>query len=228
MEDVFIEIGGKEYRLDISETPEDRYDGLSDEYELPDNEGMIFIFDDEGPHPMVMRGMEFAIDIIHLTNEGIITGVVSAEPKDNRSFSGSNDSLYVIELVKGQAKEQGIKIGTQINLPSEFTQYVADRQGIGVAKHGGIATLKQGAHVKKYIPKVVDIAELPDHLQVLDHNGEIISNIKLGARIFSIPHTKQLVDTAMQGDTPENLKKLGQMMIEIIIKQDTQKPEYST
>jgi uncharacterized membrane protein (UPF0127 family) len=227
METIQIMIGNKPYILDVSETEEDRYEGLSADMELPDNEGMVFVFDEEGPHPMVMRGMEFPLDIIHITQEGVVTAVATGNPDDTMEFAGDTGSMYVIELAAGEAEEQGIRIASHIKLPAKLTQYIADRQGIGMAKNGGTPTLKEGAHVKKYNVQLTDIPELPDHLQVLDDGGKVISNIKLGARIFSQPHTKMLIEAAQAGDDPESLKKLGQMMVDMIHKQDTQPPEYS-
>ena len=45
MEETNIKIGSKRYKVKLAETPKDQEDGLQNVSELPENEGMLFIFD---------------------------------------------------------------------------------------------------------------------------------------------------------------------------------------
>lgn len=61
-------------------------------------------------------------------------------------------------------------------------------------------------------------------MQVLDDTGKVLMNIRGGERIFSIPHTEQLITKVERGDAaPE---QLGELMSKIIHIQNTQEPEY--
>ena len=228
MNSLALKIGTKIYELEIAETADDLYEGLSGDDQIDPNEGMFFIFDEDGTHGMVMRGMDFPIDIIHLSQEGIVNTIASAEIDDPISYEGDVTTRFVIELMKGQATEAGLSVGDTIKLPVELHEYLAKTRGVGIARNGGTPTANASTRVKEYNIKVTDIPEQSDHLQVLGHDGEVLSNIKMGARIFSRPHTKILVEAAKIGDSPENLKALGQLMVQMIYKQDTQEPEYST
>ena len=46
MESLNISIGNKEYKVTVAETDEDREHGLQGVAELPEDEGMLFIFDE--------------------------------------------------------------------------------------------------------------------------------------------------------------------------------------
>ena len=227
MEDIVIQLGLKSYTLEIVETEEDRYDGLSAYDYIDEDEGMLFIFPHDGEHPMVMRGMEFPIDIIHLSQNGIITSINTGQVGDTVAYAGDPNSRYVIELLAGQVEEADLRVGMRIKLPASLAEYLANQYGVGMARKGGAPTITNGSP-KVYDVKVTDIPAKESQLQVLDHEGKVISNIDMGARIFSRPHTKLLVETAKKGDDPENLKELGRLLVEMIYKQDTQEPEYST
>ena len=45
MQKVKINIGSKEYNVSLAQTEEEKYEGLQGVTKLPENEGMLFIFD---------------------------------------------------------------------------------------------------------------------------------------------------------------------------------------
>lgn len=47
MKEIKIEIAGKGYKVKLAETDEQQKQGLQDVTELADNEGMLFVFDEE-------------------------------------------------------------------------------------------------------------------------------------------------------------------------------------
>lgn len=47
MKEIKIEIGNKEYKVKLAETEEQQEQGLQNVEKLEDNEGMLFIFDEE-------------------------------------------------------------------------------------------------------------------------------------------------------------------------------------
>lgn len=83
---------------------------------------------------------------------------------------------------------------------------------------------KRGGSIQMYEE---DVIAKKGFLQVLDDTGKVLMNIRGGERIFSIPHTEQLIAMAKKvarGDAaPE---QLGELMSKIIYIQNTQEPEY--
>jgi len=47
MKEIKVHIAGKTYKVKLAETEEDKHKGLQGVTELPEDEGMLFIFDDE-------------------------------------------------------------------------------------------------------------------------------------------------------------------------------------
>lgn len=79
-------------------------------------DGMLFIFGDEGSHPIWMLNMRFSIDIIWLDSRKRIVKIVrDARPcssiLDCGSYSSEKDSMYVVEMGAGAARRMGLKEG---------------------------------------------------------------------------------------------------------------------
>ena len=85
----------------VSNTPDERYTGLSDTESLGPNEGMLFVYDEEGHHAYVMRKMDFPLDIIYVGSDGEITKIHHAPlpPADRdrlKRYEGTGQ--YVVEV----------------------------------------------------------------------------------------------------------------------------------
>lgn len=99
----------------ISDTVELRYRGLSDTESLPEDRGMLFIFEDPGDRTFVMRGMSFGIDIIYADSDGVITRIHHArapgpnEDGNDQQYPGYGQ--YVLEVNKGWTTARGVTEG---------------------------------------------------------------------------------------------------------------------
>jgi len=102
-------------RAAVSDTPDLRYTGLSDVEELPDDWGMLFVYDSVGNHTYVMREMDFGLDIVYADDEGAITEVHHApEPgpdEDGESQRYPGRGQYVFEVNDGWTTERGVETG---------------------------------------------------------------------------------------------------------------------
>lgn len=115
---------GKVLDVTVADSEEERVQGLSGQESLPSNEGMLFIFPDTGQHGIWMKGMNFPIDILWLSEEGKIVNVVEDAPVPN-SDSGSADipiynnaepAKYVLETAAGTAETCDVEVGKKIVL----------------------------------------------------------------------------------------------------------------
>jgi uncharacterized membrane protein (UPF0127 family) len=102
-------------RAAVSDTPDLRCTGLSDVEELPDDWGMLFVYDSVGNHTYVMREMDFGLDIVYADDEGAITEVHHApEPgpdEDGESQRYPGRGQYVFEVNDGWTTERGVETG---------------------------------------------------------------------------------------------------------------------
>jgi uncharacterized membrane protein (UPF0127 family) len=99
----------------IADTGQLRYTGLSDTESLPEDMGMLFVYDEVGDHTYVMREMDFGLDIVFADDEGVITEIHHApapgpnEDGGDQTYPGRGQ--YVFEVNRGWTDERGIETG---------------------------------------------------------------------------------------------------------------------
>jgi uncharacterized protein len=108
-----VEIGGISINVEIAETPEARAHGLSGRTSLPDNTGMLFIFDESEKHGFWMKDMHFAIDIVWIDDNREVIGVEKEVVPETfpQIFYPSLPIKYVLELPSGFIENHLIDIG---------------------------------------------------------------------------------------------------------------------
>lgn len=109
----------EELQFEIADTPELRERGLSGRLELPDHYGMLFIFPEKDTYGFWMKDMYVSIDIIWLSDEGVVLGVERAvSPATYPAvFYPPEPVKYVLETRAGYARERGWEEGARISLP---------------------------------------------------------------------------------------------------------------
>jgi len=101
------------------------YRGLGGYDSLPDDRGMLFVFQQSGEYGFWMKDMLISIDIIWISAENQVVHVETAQPEpgvpDDRLavYRPGGPSLYVLEVRAGLADEKGVQAGdeAQIELP---------------------------------------------------------------------------------------------------------------
>jgi len=102
----------------IADTDETRSLGLSDTESLPEDRGMLFVFESESDLTFVMREMDFPIDIIYADSEGVITRIHHArapgpeEDGNNLRFPGRGQ--YVLEVNRDWTTERNVTEGDEL------------------------------------------------------------------------------------------------------------------
>jgi hypothetical protein len=109
------------FRLEVAETDEARRQGLSGHEPLAQEEGMLFLFAEDGVYPFWMKDMTFAIDIIWLDDGRVVDVATLPAPASGELLpathvpSGKADT--VLEINAGRAKALGIEKGVMVVLP---------------------------------------------------------------------------------------------------------------
>lgn len=99
----------------VADTWQLRYLGLSDTESLPEDRGMLFIFDRVDDRTFVMREMDFGIDIVYADEEGTITRIHHApapgpdENGEQQRYPGRGQ--YVLEVVLDWTTDRGVEPG---------------------------------------------------------------------------------------------------------------------
>ncbi len=103
---------------ELAVTEEQRQQGLMYREGMKENQGMLFIFEDEDIYSFWMKNMRFSLDILWLDASRRIVHIeenVPACPSDPcPSYAPSQPAKYVLELVSGSVKKHGLKLGDRL------------------------------------------------------------------------------------------------------------------
>lgn len=108
----------------IADKADERNEGLGDLDSLPLNEGLLFVFENEGLHTFYMKDMNFAIDIIWVSKDKKIVHIeenVAPEPgksdEELTRYKPAGNALYVLEVNAGLSSLHDLNVGD----PVDFT-----------------------------------------------------------------------------------------------------------
>lgn len=113
-EDNYAIIGNRKVFLKIADTPEKQYQGLMYVKQMPENYGMIFLFDRAEPRSFWMKNVEIPIDIIFLRNRKIINIHRNVQPNNrnkNRLYRSAYKSDCAIEVNAGFCDKYNVRPG---------------------------------------------------------------------------------------------------------------------
>jgi uncharacterized membrane protein (UPF0127 family) len=115
---VKMQIGNREFTLEVAADERTREVGLMNRKSMPEDHGMIFVFYDEHVMNFWMRETLIPLDIIYINRNGKVVCIDQMEPLDERTPHGSKEpALYAIELNKGMAARAGLKEGDVLKIP---------------------------------------------------------------------------------------------------------------
>lgn len=97
MERVLVEIGNKQYKCKVAKNEEDRRKGLMDVDYLPADEGILFVWEDEGTREMWMKDTKIPLDQIAINDNDEVVLVYTAQPNDETLVPFPN-AKYILEI----------------------------------------------------------------------------------------------------------------------------------
>lgn len=120
---VEVSLGGKTHQLELAITPDEIRTGLMGRSSLPDDGGMLFLFEDEQMRNFWMGGCQIDLDILFLDAEGAIVSIHSLpappmgapESQVARCYSAA-PAQFVIELAAGSAERLGLQPGDRAEM----------------------------------------------------------------------------------------------------------------
>jgi uncharacterized membrane protein (UPF0127 family) len=91
-----------------------RMRGLMYRASMPQNAGMLFIFDESTQHCMWMKNTLIPLSVAFIDETGKIVNVEDMQPQTEDSHCASRPARYALEMNLGWFKARGIKPGTRI------------------------------------------------------------------------------------------------------------------
>lgn len=93
-----IIVGDKEYDVAVADTPELRKKGLEPYSYLKDDEGMLFIFDEETTDYFTMKNCGIDLDIVFIDNNGSVVQISPVKAYTSKPVTCKKPYQFVLEV----------------------------------------------------------------------------------------------------------------------------------
>lgn len=171
-----ITIGNKSYQVSLAETEEEQMKGLQGVHTLPEDEGVLFVFEEPGEVGFWMKDTLIQLDIIYINDDDEVIAVEQGVPGDETILEYS-DVKYVLEV----NKDSGIKIGDELDIEDEES---SDSEIIGMYVIGPKGEIQMEVDGKERIFSIEHTKTII-RLSKKAYKSKLDSDyIKLGKKIF--------------------------------------------
>lgn len=101
-----IEIGGKIYKVKLAKTEKEKGQGLMGVKELPDDQGMLFVYDEPQTVGFYMKDTLIPLDIVFIDEDCDVISIYQGQPNDETIVEEDNVK-YVLEVNQNSGIEEG-------------------------------------------------------------------------------------------------------------------------
>jgi uncharacterized protein len=110
---------GKVLQSEVMVSDVDRQMGLMFRASLPQDHGMVFVFEQPGLYGFWMKNCKFPIDMVWLDGNRKVVEIADSVPPCKKdpcpSYGGMQRSVYVVEMNAGQARREKVALGSAID-----------------------------------------------------------------------------------------------------------------
>lgn len=110
--------------VEIADTDAERQTGLMGRNVLPENAGMLFVFEGEQTLSFWMRDTLIPLSIAYIDAEGRIVDIQDMQPLDDvpPHYVSAEPAQYALEVNQGFFEERGVVVGDTVELPVQSEQ----------------------------------------------------------------------------------------------------------
>lgn len=113
---IITQNGNVTFDVKMAVTNEERAKGLMFVRDMPENEGMIFEFDESREVAMWMKNTYISLDMAFIDDDGIIVNIAEhTEPLSLAQVRSNGKVKAVLEVNAGELSKRGVKAGDQIH-----------------------------------------------------------------------------------------------------------------
>ena len=115
-----VELKGLRFSIEIAENDATREHGLMDRESMPQDHGMLFVFQDDAPRAFWMKNCKFPQDMLFFDADRRLVSVQHDVPACTADpcppYSSGAPARYVLELNAGQARKLGLVPGDEMQI----------------------------------------------------------------------------------------------------------------
>jgi uncharacterized protein len=108
--------GSPRLSVELARTEPEKERGLMFRTKMPDDQGMLFSWNNEEPRTFWMHNTCIPLDMMFIARDGTITGILEQVPTLNDAARGVPcPAAYVLEVNAGWSRSHGVKSGTIVH-----------------------------------------------------------------------------------------------------------------
>lgn len=117
LERVQLSAGMHRMNVQIAATPDHRQTGLMFRKEMPQHDGMVFVFEQATQQCFWMKNTLLPLSAAFIDDNGTIVNIKDMAPLSLDSHCSVKPVRYVLEMNQGWFAKKGIKAGTRLQGP---------------------------------------------------------------------------------------------------------------
>ena len=98
----------------VASTPDQRATGLMFRQEMPQGEGMLFVFEEATPQCFWMKNTLLPLTAAFIADDGSIVNLANMKPQSTDSHCSAKPVRYVLEMNLGWFEKKGLKAGSKL------------------------------------------------------------------------------------------------------------------
>lgn len=98
----------------VALTSQQRETGLMLRKEMPQHEGMIFVFERPAQQCFWMKNTLLPLTAAFVADDGTIINLADMKPQTTESHCSEKPVRYVLEMNKGWFSKKGVKVGSKL------------------------------------------------------------------------------------------------------------------
>ena len=114
LQTIDITAGMHVIRAELAITPAQEATGMMFRQDMPGNEGMLFVNDDEGVRCFWMRNTLIPLTIAFIANDGTIVNLADMQARSDASHCSAKPVRYALEMPQGWFAKRGIQAGFKL------------------------------------------------------------------------------------------------------------------
>ena len=99
----------------VAATPEQRSTGLMFRQNMPQSEGMLFVFEQAAPQCFWMKNTLLPLTAAFVADDGTIVNLADMKPQTTESHCSIQAVRYVLEMNQGWFSKKGIRAGFKLS-----------------------------------------------------------------------------------------------------------------
>ena len=110
-----LQAGMHQIDTQVAQTPDQRSIGLMFRSEMPQHEGMLFVFEQPAKQCFWMKNTLLALTAAFVADDGTIVNLADMKPQTTDSHCSTKPVRFVLEMNQGWFAKKGLKAGSRLS-----------------------------------------------------------------------------------------------------------------